>query len=381
MAFKYNTTSPTELIFKDYNMLNYNNMVMVQASKHDTLENPNGFRYSNVTSDVVVFAQYTNLQLKTNTNYIVEFMAYIETNDDNLRQGMDIDLIPDDLPQYNIQFDANGISNKPKKFTMTFNSSSSNMSSCSLRFFIDFTNSSGLRVVAPLVVYDIKFYEEGVLTTTNLTVLKYGNTPVWGKPYSLSISQGANTTVTITRTSSPNQGASTGTLSSGSVVYYGDVLQITASANSGYNLSTFTVNGSSFTSGNTITVTSAISVVTTAIASTSWKTTWTGNNTTTSNEQYAYSDLILNAQAVRGAPTRIYGTDGTGTTFSAIELPASFNGPTGGSPSVGNGGATVHLQTNGNGISVTAYPFSMSIMGSAMWSKTSITITKVEQYY
>ena len=112
---------------------------------------------------------------------------------------------------------------------------------------------------------------------TDLTVLKYGSTAVWGKPYSLSISAGTQTNVTVTRTSSPNQGASTGTLSSGSVVYYGDVLKITASANSGYNLSTFTVNGNNFTSGNTITVTSAITIVANSVASKSWKTVWTGS--------------------------------------------------------------------------------------------------------
>lgn len=114
---------------------------------------------------------------------------------------------------------------------------------------------------------------------TDLTVLKYGTTAVWGKPYSLSISAGTNTSVTVTRTSSPNQRASTGTLSSGSVVYYGDVLTISYSVSSGYKINTATVNGTSFTSGQSFTVTSAISVVTTAVASASWKTVWTGNAT------------------------------------------------------------------------------------------------------
>lgn len=116
---------------------------------------------------------------------------------------------------------------------------------------------------------------------TDITVLKYSKggttTAVWGKPFSLSITQGANTTVTVSRTSSPNQHANTGALSSGAVVYYGDILTISASANSGYNLSTFTVNGTAWTSGNTITVSSAITVVTTAQSAVSWKTVWTGS--------------------------------------------------------------------------------------------------------
>lgn len=121
---------------------------------------------------------------------------------------------------------------------------------------------------------EIKVIKNG--TTTDLTVLKYGSQAVWGKPFSLSISQGANTTVSVSRTSSPNQHASTGALSSGATVYYGDVLTISASANSGYNLSTFTVNGTAWNSGNTITVTSAITVVTTAQYVVGWHNRITG---------------------------------------------------------------------------------------------------------
>ena len=145
---------------------------------------------------------------------------------------------------------------------------------------------------------------------TDLTVLKYGSTAVWGKPYSLSISAGTNTSVTVTRTSSPNQGASTGTLSSGSIVYYGDVLTISYSVSSGYKISTSTVNGTTFSSGASFTVTSAISVVTTAIASTSWKTVWTG----TKRQQIEISDTPTSITItgftgmVSGRPTRISGT-------------------------------------------------------------------------
>ena len=114
---------------------------------------------------------------------------------------------------------------------------------------------------------------------TDLTVLKYGTTAVWGKPYSLSISVGANTSVTVTRDSSPNQHASTGTLTSGSVVYYGDVIRINLSVSSGYKIKTSTINGTTFSNGQTFVVTSAISIVTVAEASASWHTVWTGTHT------------------------------------------------------------------------------------------------------
>jgi hypothetical protein len=137
---------------------------------------------------------------------------------------------------------------------------------------------------------------------TDLTVLKYGTTPVWGKPYSLTITKDSYTTVTVNRTSSPNQGASTGTLSSGSVVYYGDVLKITYSVSSGYKISTSTVNGTTFSSGATFTVTGAISVVTTAVASASWHTVWTGSKYELSSVKGFYipiTGMVSNAQKTR----------------------------------------------------------------------------------
>lgn len=157
--------------------------------------------------------------------------------------------------------------------------------------------------VEPTII-DVVYEKTGEKTTLNS--LGTNTTNVWGKPYSLSIDAGANTSVTVTRTSSPNQGASTGTLSSGSVVYYGDVLTITASVSSGYKFETFTVNGTSWTSGNTITVTSAISVVTTAVASASWKTVWTGSKSASfSGDDGTVTKL---SGLIAGVPTRVSGS-------------------------------------------------------------------------
>lgn len=83
--------------------------------------------------------------------------------------------------------------------------------------------------------------------------------------YLLSISQGQGTTVMVKRTSSPKQGASTGSLSDGATVYYSDVLDITITAKDGYKLSSATVNGSAFYSGNSHTVTGAVNVAAVAL--------------------------------------------------------------------------------------------------------------------
>lgn len=55
--------------------------------------------------------------------------------------------------------------------------------------------------------------------------------------YTASWSGGTGYTISVNRTSSPLKGASTGNLSSGAVIYYGDVLSVTYTANTGYTLS------------------------------------------------------------------------------------------------------------------------------------------------
>lgn len=81
--------------------------------------------------------------------------------------------------------------------------------------------------------------------------------------YTLSISAGTGSSVTVNRTSS-NYG-STGALNKGAILYNGDKLTITFSALTGYDLLTHSVNGSSFESDDIFTVSGGgVSVVTTA---------------------------------------------------------------------------------------------------------------------
>ena len=79
----------------------------------------------------------------------------------------------------------------------------------------------------------------------------------------LSISAGTGSSITVNRTSS-SVGLATGNLSNGAVIYKNDKLKISFAANTNYALATHTVNGSTFTSGNTHTVSSNVSVVSTA---------------------------------------------------------------------------------------------------------------------
>ena len=76
---------------------------------------------------------------------------------------------------------------------------------------------------------------------------------------SLSISAGTGSNVTVIRQYSP--WVATGSISNGATVYDGDVLKIDFSVSTGYNLSVHTVNGSTFTSGGTHTVSGNVTVV------------------------------------------------------------------------------------------------------------------------
>ena len=82
--------------------------------------------------------------------------------------------------------------------------------------------------------------------------------------YTLSLSAGTGSTISVNRTSSGY--ASTGSVSNGARLYYGDKLTITFAASSGYGLSSHTVNGSNFTSGNSHTVSANVSIVSAALA-------------------------------------------------------------------------------------------------------------------
>lgn len=82
--------------------------------------------------------------------------------------------------------------------------------------------------------------------------------------YSLDISAGTGSSVTINRTYCAGSGG-TGVLSAGTnKLYYGDTLKISFAPNANYAIDTHTVNGTSFVSDNTHTVSGNVSVVATA---------------------------------------------------------------------------------------------------------------------
>lgn len=98
------------------------------------------------------------------------------------------------------------------------------------------------------------------------------STPVWGKPFTLTVKT-LNTKTSITRKTSPNEHASTGEIQTGATVYYGDTLLLTVEKEMNFmSISEVTINDVKQTItdtshfSTTITVTSDISIYTIAVA-------------------------------------------------------------------------------------------------------------------
>lgn len=83
-------------------------------------------------------------------------------------------------------------------------------------------------------------------------------------PYTLSVSAGTGTTIAINRTNSPNAGASTGAITAADPIYYGDVLAVTFTAVTGYDIATRTINGNAVSATVNYTVVGNTSIAATA---------------------------------------------------------------------------------------------------------------------
>lgn len=265
---------------------------------------------------------------------------------------------------------------------------SNNTLSLEQRVVYSFTGASPQSVTLQGRDYSATFYN-----ATDLTVLKYGTTTVWGKPFSLTIQAGANSTVAANRTSSPNQHANTGAVTSGGIVYYGDTLTITATPASGYKLVSFTINGTEYANGETsavsqtITVTSAVSIVINTEAAISWKTIWTGSETVSmpwvktgsfadgsgmySGSGTVQQEIVSNAYQTRITYTLAQESPQTTDITQSSEYLTIGD----------NSSVRAYVNSSSNNIN-----FVTTIKGNrpnskAFYTGKAVTLTKVEQYY
>lgn len=248
------------------------------------------------------------------------------------------------------------------------------------------------------------------------------STPVWGKPYSF-IANGSNCTITASRTSSPNEHASIGdSLTTGSKIYYGDVIQIAVlPTTSQYQLTSVKINDveQTLTSGTfetTLTVTGSININAVAgMASKTWQTKFSGSKSTTFSytlennpmtqefptSDWDYTNIPLSNYNVTLSatenPIRITGTlkvttksgstsNSATTTLTANELTTSWERKTnnvsitvkvGSNNYAANSSAWLRAETSNLGlrIDVNKARNLTTATGTAV-----LTVTKVEQY-
>lgn len=356
MALKFNSVEPTQIIAKD-------------SGSAQTIAFPTG------TKIVTEFQQTIDGKKQavatfTSTHNITANMVYC--NDKTLNSSSQL------------------ISEQTQASTtyLFYAKFSNNTLSLEQRVVYSFTGASPQSVPLQGRDYSATFYG-----ATDLTVLKYGTTAVWGKPFSLTVQQSFGSEYGIQRVISPNQHASTGNITSGATVYYGDTLTITATPASGYKLVSFTINGTEYASGQTsavsqtITVTSAVSVVINTESAVSWKTIWTGSSGVNAinvktgsfsdgSGMYSGSRTIQQEIVSNAYPTRI--------TYTLAQE----------SPQTSDLTQSSEYLTIGDNSSVRAYVDSSSnninfvttIKGNrpnskAFYTGKAVTLTKVEQYY
>lgn len=150
--------------------------------------------------------------------------------------------------------------------------------------------------------------------------------------YTLSVSAGSGSSITVNRTSSGYAG--TGNISNGTRLYSGDKLKITFTPNANYEIVNHTVNNSTFTSGNTHTVSGNVSVASTArvlassVGASDANIESVSTITVTKYNSTYYHSLAYSFEGISGYITKNGGVSATEVKFSessvAFTVPQSF---------------------------------------------------------
>lgn len=201
---------------------------------HRVIFDPNGGSVSE-SSRVLYFGQKYGV-LPEPTREYYEFIGWYTEEDGGERVTADSTFnVTEDVTLYAhwslqsfvITFDANGGSVATSSIRANCNSAIGTLPIPTRDYYTFdgwYTEESGGTNITSSSVYT---------TPTNVTLYAHWTC----NSYTASWSTGTGYSITVNRTSSPYGGASTGTISSGSKVYYGDVLNITYTASTGYSIS------------------------------------------------------------------------------------------------------------------------------------------------
>lgn len=186
----------------------------------------------------------------------------------------------------------------------------------------DGTKSVSVSIDAAIYTYAVNNTYSGSITMTRNPV------------YSLTISAGTGSSITVNRTSCAGVG-STGNLSAGTKkLCKGDILKITFTASTNYKLSTTKVNSTTFTSGNNHTVSGNVTVASTAqvlassVGATAANIGSVSTITVTKYNSSYYHTLQYTFGSLSGYITSSGGTSSSASKFSnasvAFTVPTSF---------------------------------------------------------
>lgn len=210
---------------------------------------------------------------------------------------------------------------------------------------------------------------------SDINALEVDGVYYWGKPFTLTINAGTGTTVVVNRSQSKYQNAPTETLTTGSLIYYGDTIYITASTLDGYVLSDFTVNDTVYTNTSaSLTVFNNITIATVANKQEEWQTVWTGTRTVTGTSSTgATGTLSVSTITAFSDYTRVRIS---GTTYkdktSFTEISAKSNSGVFSKITIYDNGKTQTIQVLGDkNIYITA-------TGTNVLNKCGLIINKIE---
>ena len=206
---------------------------------------PNGGSVSTTSKDVEFGAKYGTLPTPTRATY--DFMGwYTDPEGGTLVTADTVSTVIYDqtlyahweLKQYTVTFNANGGSVSPTTMAAVIGTAPSSLPTPTRTghtFAGWYTAASGgTQVTVSNWNTVIGGMDATTLVTNGLTL--YAHWTV--NSFTVTWSNGTGYTINVKRTSSPYAGASTGNLSSGATVYYGDVLTVTYTPATGYSIAT-----------------------------------------------------------------------------------------------------------------------------------------------
>ena len=244
---------------------------------------------------------------------------------------------------------------------------------------ISVANADSTVYNAPSVKVNDNAYTSGDdFTVANANVSTVASSSV--KSWTLTITNAtinskSAATITVHRDSSTYQGANEENLATSATIYYGDVLKISAAnANSTvYNSPTLKVNNSAFTSGNTHTVTAAVSAVASSSVK-SWTLTLSATNCTLAVSRTSSAYQGAGSGALSNGSTVYYGdvisktSGGANTGFSSYTITQS--GVTG---TANTGPWTV---TGAASLKATVSPTKYTLTSSGLNANNPVTIKR-----